>query len=275
MAAVSVQQVTRTQFAAHLRGLSIRRLVTWLVFHHTWRPTGAQYAGRSTIWGVTRYHVDHNGWRDNGYHVMIGRDGSIWLCRPMADTGAHCVARNPDSIGVSVVLDGDKEAFFGTAQHAALVDVLAMLAARFGIDPAVRLGPHARWDPKTCPGTGITREWARLVRDVQVAMGQKVVVEQPPPRVNLGRVAAPNIIDCDPALEDGRLRVTLRPLIEGLGFGLDWRADLNKAFIDVTAGGILGLLPWMREDELLQLHDRLSEGGGEDDDPNDSAEDRA
>lgn len=173
----TVQQVTRGQFAEYLRGVRISRVVAWVVDHHTWRPTAAQYRGRPTIQGVTRYHVEHNGWRDNGYHVMIGPDGSIWLCRPMAQSGAHCVGRNHDSIGVSLVLDGDREQFWGTPQHEAFVAVLAMLCKRFNIDPATHMGPHSRWANKTCPGVLITRQWSRLVRDVKAVMHNSVVNE--------------------------------------------------------------------------------------------------
>lgn len=212
-----VQEVTARQLAAVLRGLTVRRIIAWLVGHHCYRPTAAQFRGRSTIWGVTRYHVGVRGWSDNGYHIMIGPDGSIWLCRPMRRSGGHCRARNADSIGISLVLDGDRERFWGTPQHRAFVLVLGMVAARFGIDPRTHFGPHSRWRNKTCPGLPITRQWGRLVKEVLAFMAGSVGRD-------LQVFVDGTELECGARLEGSRTRCNLREIVERLGAKLDLSA---------------------------------------------------
>jgi hypothetical protein len=227
----TVQKVTRGQLAEHLRGVRVRRPVLWVVEHHTWRPTAAQYRGRSTIWGVTRYHTQVRGWSDNGYHIMIGPDGAIWLCRPIRRSGGHCRARNYDSVGISVVLNGDREQFWSTPQHAALVAVTAMVCARFDIDPRTHIGPHARWSSKTCPGLRITDQWQRLLREVLVFMANGIVGTPV-------KVLGPDgeEVDCEARLEGSKTRANLREVCEAAGIGVTWNAEEHAVQLRAPGG---------------------------------------
>jgi hypothetical protein len=212
------REVTLPQLAAFLQGLRISRPIRWLVDHHTWSPTVAQYRGISTVRGIRLYHMNVRGWSDNGYHITLGPDGRIFLCRPISRSGGHCIARNADSIGVSLIGNYDKghDQFWGTPGHRTLVSVLALLCRRFNIDPGTRIGPHARWDPKTCPGTGITSQWGRLIQEVYAAMATEIAVKKIKIFQSTG-VAIP----CNATLEGGKTRADLRPLVEALGGQLD------------------------------------------------------
>lgn len=86
-----------------------------------------------------------------------------------------------------------------------------------------------------------------------------------PPKVNLGTRATPNIIECNARIEDGVMRADVRPLLQGVGFPVRWRRDLNKAFVEVTAEGMLGLIEWMEDDELHKLQRELDAREDEDD----------
>ncbi len=81
-----------------------------------------------------------------------------------------------------------------------------------------------------------------------------------PPKVILGRLSVPNLIECNARLEDGKTRVDLRGVVEGMGMTLMWDPATNKSYIDVTAAGMLSLIEWMRDEELGKLQDELHGG---------------
>ena len=62
--------------------------------HHSASPTAAQYKGAATIDGIRRYHMQTNGWRDIGYHLLLGPDLRLWAGRPLAMSGAHALVSN-------------------------------------------------------------------------------------------------------------------------------------------------------------------------------------
>jgi hypothetical protein len=169
---------------------------------------------------------------------MIGPDGSIWLCRPLRRSGGHCRARNHDSIGVSLVLNGDREQFWGTPQHKACVAVLGLLAARFAIDPRTHLGGHTRWTAKTCPGTGIMSKLRRLIREVLIYMSRSAINAKP---VTVLREDGTEI-DCraqlepDPETGEGKTRVNLREAAEGANIGVEWDGKRNAVILHAPGG---------------------------------------
>jgi hypothetical protein len=52
---------------------------------------------------IRDWHVNGNGWRDIGYHLVIRRDGSIEKGRDINDSGAHAAGYNSKSIGLCLV----------------------------------------------------------------------------------------------------------------------------------------------------------------------------
>lgn len=113
--------------------------------------------GPATAAGIRKYHIQHNGWRDIGYHRVIRKNGIIEVGRALWDFGAHTQGAN-DTLGVCLAGDGDREPWT-LAQTTALVALCVEWCRHFGWDaehihghreaPA-RLGS----DPthKTCPG---------------------------------------------------------------------------------------------------------------------------
>lgn len=145
------RQVTLEQALEHIARAPVTRPVTSVIVHHTERPTGAQYAGMPTIQAVRRYHVEERGWSDNGYHIMVGPPGDIFLCRPLELEGAHTLGQNAHSVGLSYVADFDTEA---PAAHAGLAVGQRLVAAMLGRWSlgleAIRF--HREFAVKSCPG---------------------------------------------------------------------------------------------------------------------------
>ncbi len=147
----SEREVTLEQFRDHLQALPPGRRIDEVVVHHTWSPTAAQYRGLATVRGVRNYHMQVRGWSDNGYHVMIGPDGRIFLCRPLQRSGAHVAGRNAHTVGVSFIANFDSEDPQAYGGMQAGRDVVAALLERFDL-ATTDIRFHREFAPKTCPG---------------------------------------------------------------------------------------------------------------------------
>ncbi|MEH6728776.1 MAG: N-acetylmuramoyl-L-alanine amidase, partial [Hyphomicrobiales bacterium] len=51
---------------------------------------------------IRKWHMD-KGWRDIGYHFVVGLDGAVYRGRPVAQVGAHVRGHNKGSIGICYV----------------------------------------------------------------------------------------------------------------------------------------------------------------------------
>ena len=83
----------------------------WIVLHHSL----SRDSHTTLDWAsIRRWHVDHNGWRDIGYHFGVERikPNSVYeilVGRMPNETGAHCThaGMNRKSIGICAVGDYD------------------------------------------------------------------------------------------------------------------------------------------------------------------------
>jgi len=153
------KKLTANEFPGWFSQQPCARHIREVILHHTWRPSAAQYRGRATIQSIYRYHTQTNGWRDIGYHYLIGPNGDIWAGRPVAEDGAHVQNRNRGTIGVSLILDGNVEEL-SEAQRHSLVVVLRMCLDRFKLHTG-QLNFHRDYSPKSCPGTKLNKAMVR------------------------------------------------------------------------------------------------------------------
>ncbi len=217
-------RVDLEQFRRHLSAQRVPRRIDEVVVHHTWRPTAADYRGTATVRGVRRYHMNVRGWSDNGYHVMLGPDGGIFLCRPMQRSGAHVAGRNAHTIGVSFIANFDHEAPEEYEGLATGHGVVAALLDRFDLSVNdIRF--HREFAPKTCPGMKLGL--AQFRRDVAEVAGSGADAG---PRIVL--LPGTEVIECAAAVEDGTTRAALRPLAEALGYQVhDHIKDQGKVYL--------------------------------------------
>lgn len=132
---------------------------TFLVLHHTWKPTKDQWAGDKSIKGLKSYY-ESLGWSD-GPHLFIAEDG-IWLFTDMYDVGIHAGEGNGTlktgySIGIEVVGNYDKEVWSGET-YSNTVGAIKALQEKLGI-PDNKIKFHRDYSTKSCPGWAITKEW--------------------------------------------------------------------------------------------------------------------
>ena len=109
---------------------------------------------------IRRWHVQINGWKDVGYHWLIGRDGSVLPGRPETEIGAHVRGRNSGTLGVCLLGGYESAAsdrfrdHYTPAQGAALERLLREISAR---TPVARVSGHNDYAAKACPGFNVLR----------------------------------------------------------------------------------------------------------------------
>ncbi len=124
----------------------------YVVIHHSGTSEGSAAA-------FDRYHKKVKGWRDLGYHFVIGNgrgtpDGSVEVSKRWKDQrpGAHAGVRYYNACGVGVCLVGNFERSVPTKkQMASLRRLLAFLMKRFKV-PAEGVLRHRDLVLTKCPG---------------------------------------------------------------------------------------------------------------------------
>ncbi len=220
----SETQVSIEDALRYINEALVQRSIRSVIVHHTWRPTAAEYRGLATIRAVRQYHTNVRGWSDNGYHIMIGPPGDIFLCRPLRRAGAHCKGQNAHSVGVSYVANFDVE---DPADYPGLETgqrIVAALLQRFGLGPeAVHF--HRDYAPKSCPGWNLKLD---AYRDAVAALLQQATSGG----VQVVLLPGSKVIECKARLEHGTTRVDLRPVAEALGYEvLDRIKEQGKVFL--------------------------------------------
>jgi hypothetical protein len=159
------QDLTLDELASLLNAVRLRRRVTSIHLHHTWRPRHRDYRGHETIVGMWRVHTtgtpDRPAWPDLAQHVTVAPDGVLWIGRnwnlPPASAAGHngTTAAGPFMIEMIGNFDHGEDPFEGV-QRAVAIDALAHLVARFDLD-VEHIRFHSELSSKTCPGTSIDR----------------------------------------------------------------------------------------------------------------------
>jgi hypothetical protein len=119
-----------------------------IIIHHS---ATADTASKS--WGaIKRYHVEHNGWSDIGYHFgveQIGERYEILGGRPLHKQGAHTQGHN-NFIGICMVGNYEDKPPADDAMHLLFRLVFGLMIA-YGFKPdQVRF--HSDFAEKSCPG---------------------------------------------------------------------------------------------------------------------------
>ena len=124
---------------------------------------------------IRRWHMQERGWKDIGYHYLIGRNGAIATGRPVEQVGAHVQGHNTGTIGVCLIGGhGSSETdlfgqHFTTQQENALRHLLADLQHRYKIN---KVTGHNQYAAKACPGFSVPK-W------LKTASAPKVIDHKP------------------------------------------------------------------------------------------------
>lgn len=127
-----------------------------------WLATAGLAAQRAEI---RRWHVEDNGWRDIGYHWLIGRAGDVLAGRAETQIGAGIEGHNSGVIHVCLIggfgaseTDPFSRHFTGS-QDTSLRQLLLGISMRTQI---TRISGHNEWAAKACPGFNVPH-WLKEV----------------------------------------------------------------------------------------------------------------
>lgn len=132
------------------------RKITEIIVHCTATPEGRDVSV-DTIRG---WHIGQ-GWKDIGYHWVVGIDGMPRPGRPEAQVGSHVAGHNTGTLGIvyvgGVAADGKTPKDTRTpAQKAALVALVKALIARY---PTItKVAGHRAYANKACPSFDVTKD---------------------------------------------------------------------------------------------------------------------
>lgn len=111
---------------------------------------------------IRRWHVAR-GWRREGYHRGIARDGTLLMGRSLYEIGAGCRGHNRGYVHICLLgghgssADDKFEDHFTKAQRETLRAYLADLNK---LTPLIRVTGHNEYAPKACPGFHVRkRDW--------------------------------------------------------------------------------------------------------------------
>lgn len=125
--------------------------------------TGTVPSTSTTVEAVRKYHKEHNGWKDIGYHYLIYLDGSIHQGRPIDQVGAHCTNHNQNTIGVCYVggLDAKKNPK-DTRTEAQVLALRKLVNALKTTFPTIKkVSGHNQYSSKPCPCFDVRKEFGQ------------------------------------------------------------------------------------------------------------------
>lgn len=152
--AARLRVVCRSEWGARdPRGAFAEHRIRTLTVHHTAVAHTDPDEGAPRARQHQRYHQEA-GFVDLAYHHLIDRDGDVYEGRPVTAPGETFTDYDPRGHYLPC-LEGDFDRQAPSeAQLAALVDLLAWAAGRFGVDPGTIAG-HRAYASTSCPGDAL------------------------------------------------------------------------------------------------------------------------
>lgn len=135
-----------------------KRKINLIVVH----CTGTEEGEDVSVQAIRNYHVNHNGWRDIGYHYVIYRDGSLHEGRDVNISGGHARGYNSNSIGIVYVggcpkghLDQSKD----TRTPEQKATLLRLLKDMRKLYPSAKIVGHKDLNKTGCPAFDAKTEY--------------------------------------------------------------------------------------------------------------------
>lgn len=132
---------------------------TFMVLHHTWKPTLESWNGRTSIYALKAYY-ERLGW-SAGPHLFV-TDDAIWLFTDMYDVGIHAGAGNGTvnngySIGIEVVGNYDGSKWSSKTAEMVTGAMRSLMGKLKLTNNDIKF--HRDFSSKSCPGSAITKEY--------------------------------------------------------------------------------------------------------------------
>jgi hypothetical protein len=221
------------EFEVYLNGLTITRKWAGVTIHHTAAPSLAQRLDGLTVQHIRnmqygyenpRSEEKRKAWTSGPHLYTDDRDHIYGMC-PLNERGVHAVSFNAAYVGIEMLGDYDVEdpkTGRGKRVIELSVATTVLLLRKLGLEANATTLKFHRDDPttkKTCPGTLITKPW--FLDLVTRAMAAETA--RPEPKVVW--LPGNTVIQCEPRIENGRVRVQMRAVCEALNIALPEKKD--------------------------------------------------
>lgn len=140
------------------------RKITEIIIHYSATPQGEEFSNEA----IRRCHLQR-GFKDIGYHYVIGLKGEIRPGRAESVIGAHCTGHNANSIGICYIGGCPKRSVPNWSrigidtrtqeQKKALVELISKLKKKY---PGATVYGHREFANKPCPGFDAKKEYEHL-----------------------------------------------------------------------------------------------------------------
>ncbi len=162
---------TREEFINFMKNVKVKRKITHIQIHHTWKPRKTDYVGVQTIEAIWRYHTQNQKWQDIAEHFTIAPDGTIWDGRSLELDPAGIVGHNQGGFMFEIIGDFDlgEETLEGE-QLQSTITAVNTVKEKFNLtDKDIVF--HREFAPKTCPGSGISKDWFVTILNEPLSAG--------------------------------------------------------------------------------------------------------
>ncbi len=135
----------------------VRIIKNKIILHHS---AGADHPILKNFDSIRDWHVNHNGYRDIGYHWVIEKIDSKLVVikgRDEADAGAHTLGQNESSFGICIVGNFDVEVP-SNELYEFVANVCKDIMLRHPID---EIAGHRDYNATACPGKNFNVETVR------------------------------------------------------------------------------------------------------------------
>jgi N-acetylmuramoyl-L-alanine amidase len=161
-AIADIRHVNSAKIAELVKNELVSRKIEEVILHHSGNPINiGAYKGYPTIFNIAKFQMEAQHWDRVGFHYAVAPDGTIWIGVPLDDIAFHTAAKNPTTVGVMLIMDGESE-LPTPAQRTALVELLKALFAKLKIKATDNFaqghGFHRDYSLKSCPGKLMTKE---------------------------------------------------------------------------------------------------------------------
>jgi hypothetical protein len=241
--------------------------------HHTWSPNHSHYPKYTTLQmhkNMRSFHVNANRWSDIAQNITIGKDGDIVTGRDIHLVPVSAMGHNgtTDSHPFQYEMIGNFDKGHDRFEGKQLESAIKISRYFYKKGKAIKfhrelLLPNGMV-PKTCPGTGIDKDWFMgLVKDDAYDSPKKVVtkkdepkketpksVEKPAPKYpnTLFKVKSPMIHNDNVKLIQKQLnKLAGKTIVKVDGYyGNDTAAQVKiyQGKHGLTKDGIVGKLTW-------------------------------
>ncbi|MFX0559987.1 N-acetylmuramoyl-L-alanine amidase [Tepidibacillus infernus] len=150
---------TLDEFDRFIRNFNFTRPINHIQIHHTWKPRKTDYQGEKTIEAIWRYHTETRGWSDIGEHFTISPDGLIWDGRDLNVIPAGISGHNIGGMMFEMIGNFDKgQEVLEGKQLDSILGAVNIMLDHLNLT-TVDIVFHREYANKTCPGSGITKDW--------------------------------------------------------------------------------------------------------------------